>query len=1031
MFHSQDSQDFYLETNIFKGYKNGFFVDVGAHDGITINNTLYFEKNNNWNGINIEPIKKVYDKLVINRPNNINLNCAVCNSDGETDFLCNTGYTEMISGIKDTFDNRHLNRLKNENSQMGSVTEVIKVNTKNLETIFDENNISHINYLSIDVEGAEFEVIKSINFDKVFIDVIGFENNYDDNSIPILEYLQNKNFEFCHKSTDIFMINKTSKFYKMNQISYNLMNNNDKYLNNCNDEIVLITAFFDISRDKWLHLQRDSNYYLDSFKNLLLTEKNIIAFIDEKYFNIDFIQNYIYNANLLNRRKTKIIPINIDWLNSNCESWKKFEIAKKIMKSNEYIEKVKSRIKGCSPENTYPEYNTINHSKIDFIKYAIDNNLIDNNDFICWCDFGYYKSILHNNSFEYPYSCLDIKKFSLNKLNFCLRNKIIINDADINYTLINARETFTGSFFSGKPKLMNKLYYLYHECLDELYENNVSDDDQHVYLRCFLKEPNIFELFLSENKWPEALTYFQKNFNNRYDFINSYINDINFGKFVEIGVCSGALSENILNNNKKCFLYCVDPYLNYVDYDDACKYEVGDSLYYSTKDRLNNLFPNRTMFIRKFSKTASEDIIDKLDFVYIDSNHKFQYVLEDLNIWYDKLKPGGIIICDDAVDTNEELRDINGDVFIQWNSNSFGKYGVVKACNVFVNNKNTSFFKWNNQIVIHKPLFLNKLENKKKIVAFLSNKLTLRGTEIAIYDYADYNEKILGNKSIIITRDYEKIKNEWDVDIQAYNKFRSRFDVFYYSSQQDIDGIVLTNNVSHIFIEKAGDWDGLASNACKNIIHCVFSTSQPHGQVYTPIGQTINNLQGTNYPVMPYMVTLPESNENLRLDLNIPKEAIVFGRYGGKESFDINFVYDVIKNIVNLRDDVYFLFMNTNVFYEHKNIIYLPGNANMVFKRKFINTCDALIHARDRGETFGLTCGEFAICKKPVITYGLSRENEHLLILKDKAVIYNNPQELENIFMTYTKDKYDVSENGYMFYNPKNVMEIFNKVCLI
>ena len=56
------------------GFKNGFFVDVGAHDGISINNTLYFERNNGWKGINIEPIKKVFDNLVINRPNCINLN---------------------------------------------------------------------------------------------------------------------------------------------------------------------------------------------------------------------------------------------------------------------------------------------------------------------------------------------------------------------------------------------------------------------------------------------------------------------------------------------------------------------------------------------------------------------------------------------------------------------------------------------------------------------------------------------------------------------------------------------------------------------------------------------------------------------------------------------------------------------------------------------------------------------------------------------------------------------------------------------
>ena len=120
----------------------------------------------------------------------------------------------MISGIKHTMDVRHLQRTEYENNIMGSTTEIIKVNTQKLETIFDQNNITHVNYLSIDVEGAEFEVIKSINFDKVFIDVIGFENNYTDVSVPIVKYLENKNFVVINVSMDIFMINKDSKFYK-------------------------------------------------------------------------------------------------------------------------------------------------------------------------------------------------------------------------------------------------------------------------------------------------------------------------------------------------------------------------------------------------------------------------------------------------------------------------------------------------------------------------------------------------------------------------------------------------------------------------------------------------------------------------------------------------------------------------------------------------------------------------------------------------------------------------------------------------
>jgi FkbM family methyltransferase len=212
MFYSQDKQDEFLENKVFKGYKNGVFMDIGAHDGVSINNTLYFEKNHNWSGINIEPIKYIYDKLTINRPNSININCAVCNNDGTAEFIQNDGYTEMISGLKTDFDPRHFDRLNNELSEMGGNSTIVEVVTKKVETICDEYNIRHINYLSVDVEGAEFSVIKSINFDKVFIDVIGFENNYDDISIPIVQYLEQKNFIMFHKSLDIFMINKMSPF---------------------------------------------------------------------------------------------------------------------------------------------------------------------------------------------------------------------------------------------------------------------------------------------------------------------------------------------------------------------------------------------------------------------------------------------------------------------------------------------------------------------------------------------------------------------------------------------------------------------------------------------------------------------------------------------------------------------------------------------------------------------------------------------------------------------------------------------------
>ena len=147
-----------------------------------------------------------------NRPNCININCAVANSDGKAEFICNEGYTEMISGLKATYDERHFARLDHEKKNHGGTTRLIEVETKKLETILHNYGVNHIHYLSIDVEGAEFEVIKSINFDKVFIDVIGFEDNYKNSSVPIVEFLKEKGYMVIYSFGDIIMLHQNSRF---------------------------------------------------------------------------------------------------------------------------------------------------------------------------------------------------------------------------------------------------------------------------------------------------------------------------------------------------------------------------------------------------------------------------------------------------------------------------------------------------------------------------------------------------------------------------------------------------------------------------------------------------------------------------------------------------------------------------------------------------------------------------------------------------------------------------------------------------
>lgn len=214
MYFSQNKQDKFLEESVFKGFKGGIFMDVGAHDGISINNTLFFEKNRDWTGVNIEPLPHIYEKLITNRPQCINLNFAVSDTNGTAEFIYNTGYTEMLSGLKNNYDHRHTKRLEMELQKMGGNSQIIQIETKRLDTICKENNINHIHLLSIDVEGAEFSVIKSIDFESVFIDVIVFENNYSDVSDPIIHYLQTKNYIIFRKLEDIYMIHINSQFYQ-------------------------------------------------------------------------------------------------------------------------------------------------------------------------------------------------------------------------------------------------------------------------------------------------------------------------------------------------------------------------------------------------------------------------------------------------------------------------------------------------------------------------------------------------------------------------------------------------------------------------------------------------------------------------------------------------------------------------------------------------------------------------------------------------------------------------------------------------
>jgi len=185
---AQMNQDIILDEQLFKGKQNGIFVEIGALDGIGGSNTYFFEKERNWSGILIEPNPIEFKKLLeCERPLSKKENCAIFNEGKDVDFLSIEGPCNVLSGIVDFYDQRHLDRINRElkmyenypvGHELFSSKEIIKVKGVTLQTLLDKHNITHIDLLSIDVEGAELQVLESIDYTKTSIDCILLENNY-------------------------------------------------------------------------------------------------------------------------------------------------------------------------------------------------------------------------------------------------------------------------------------------------------------------------------------------------------------------------------------------------------------------------------------------------------------------------------------------------------------------------------------------------------------------------------------------------------------------------------------------------------------------------------------------------------------------------------------------------------------------------------------------------------------------------------------------------------------------------------------
>jgi FkbM family methyltransferase len=200
---SQINQDIILDEQIFNKKTKGTFVEVGALDGFGASNTWFFEKERDWSGLLIEPNPIEFNKMDLHpRPLSFKENCAISNEEREVEFLSIGGPCNVLSGIIEFYPQEHKERINRELNQykdypvghdLYSTHKKIKIKTFKLQTLLEKYNLLNIDLVSIDVEGAELQVLNSINFEKTNIYCFLIEKNY--NSNEIVKFLGNKGYK--------------------------------------------------------------------------------------------------------------------------------------------------------------------------------------------------------------------------------------------------------------------------------------------------------------------------------------------------------------------------------------------------------------------------------------------------------------------------------------------------------------------------------------------------------------------------------------------------------------------------------------------------------------------------------------------------------------------------------------------------------------------------------------------------------------------------------------------------------------------
>ena len=201
-FHSANEID--KKMLKYLNYERGYYLEIGANDGVLQSNTLYYEKYKNWHGILVEPIKVKYQSLIKNRNSkNIFYNKDLVSFEYKKKTI-KLIYSDLMTTIKDVKNLNIIKQLKEGDKHLNifEKKQEFFAETSTLNELLDASEAPNmIDFFSLDTEGYEEEILKGIDFNKYNFKFLLVEciSNFDN----INFFLKKKNYMFVEKLSHI------------------------------------------------------------------------------------------------------------------------------------------------------------------------------------------------------------------------------------------------------------------------------------------------------------------------------------------------------------------------------------------------------------------------------------------------------------------------------------------------------------------------------------------------------------------------------------------------------------------------------------------------------------------------------------------------------------------------------------------------------------------------------------------------------------------------------------------------------------